>query len=181
MRLGALLAEHHAEVLARWRALVVERSPSAARLGGAGPTDPFHDPVGMSLWRTTAALCDVLCADAAIAPATICLDELIRIRSVQEVSASEAVRFVFLLRAAVQDVLGAELAAAAPAERAALDDRVDALALLAFDAYVRSREKLAELRAREVVARSFALVERARQLVEEHDPDSPGESEGGSS
>ncbi len=180
MPLQARLAERRAEVLARWRALVVDRTPRAGRVGGAGPVDPFHDPVGVSLWRTTAALVEELCGGGSAAAAATCLDELVRIRSVQDVSAPEAVRFVFQLRTAVHDVLGDELAGAKPEERAALDERVDALALQAFDAYTRSREKLAELRAREVVSRSYVLVERARRLVEEREPADPDPTEGGS-
>jgi hypothetical protein len=180
MRLQARLADRRAEVLARWRALVVERAPHAGRVGRAGPLDPFHDPVGVSLWRTTAALVEALCADDALAAAATCLDELVRIRSVQELSAPDAVRFVFQLRTAIRDVLEDDLAQASCEERAPLDERVDALALHAFDAYVRSREKLSELRAREVVSRSYVLVERARRLVEEREPTAPDGAGGGS-
>ncbi len=180
MRLQALVVERRAELLARWRALILDRSPHPGKVGVTGPTDPFHDPVGVALWRTTAALVEALSSDQASAAAATCLDELVRIRSVQEVSAPDAVRFVFQLRTALHDVLGAELAGAAPEQRAALDGRVDALALQAFDAYTRAREKLAELRAREVVSRSYVLVERARRLVEERDPAAPDPAEGGS-
>jgi hypothetical protein len=178
MALRGLLVERRAEVLARWRALILDRTARPGTAGRGEERDPFRDPIGVALWQATAAVQDQLCGDGPVAAAPASLDDLVRIRSVQEIDAADAVRFVFLLRAALRDVLGQELERAPREERVALDDRIDAIALQVFESYVRSREKLFEIRAREVVSRSFVLVDRARRLIEQREGASPDPAEG---
>ena len=77
--------------------------------------------------------------------------EEVRIRAVQDLSASEAVGFVFLLKQAVRDVLPGKHGLSG------LHDRIDRLTLEAFDRFVACREKIYELRMREVRNRTLAL------------------------
>jgi hypothetical protein len=72
-----------------------------------------------------------------IAPA---LDALIRIRAVQDLTASQAVGFVFLLKPILREL--------APVDDS-LNDRIDRLALMAFDKYMQCREQLADIRVNE--------------------------------
>jgi len=70
------------------------------------------------------------------------LAEIVRIRAVQDLTATQAVGFIFLLRPILDSAL--------PSGNAALlNRRIDQFALLAFDEYVRCRERLAEIRAGE--------------------------------
>ncbi len=80
------------------------------------------------------------------------LDEIIKIRAVQEFTPSQALAFVFLLKEAVRAELGSEedRAPALPAELADLDRQIDQVALGAFDAYMRYRGQVCELRINEV-------------------------------
>jgi len=72
----------------------------------------------------------------------------VRIRAVQEFSPSAAVGFVYALRG----ILREELASAGldAAGHAAVESGVDRLALAAFDAYMKCREKIFEIRVREI-------------------------------
>jgi hypothetical protein len=76
------------------------------------------------------------------------IDGIVRIRAVQEFTPSAAVGFVYTLRG----ILREELADAAldPAGHAALERGVDRLALVAFDVYMQCREKIFEIRVREI-------------------------------
>jgi hypothetical protein len=178
MSLAERLTERRAEVLARWRDLAAEVGPRAAARARPRGDDPFHDPVGAALRRATEALYDAVCGAGPQGRADAALDELVRIRSVQELSPSQAVGFALLLRRAVRDALGAALEREDRAEREALDLRIDALALQAFDAFIACREKVFALRAREAVSSSYLLLRRAR-LVDGAAPPAPAGDGGG--
>ena len=82
------------------------------------------------------------------------LGEIIKVRAVQEFSASQAVEFVFRLREAVGTEFGD--AADGPAYSAELDQlqrKIDRIALAAFDIFVRCREQVCELRINEIKRR----------------------------
>lgn len=70
------------------------------------------------------------------------LDEILRVRAVQDLPPSQAVGFVFLLRD-ILDEKGEE-------RPARMHKRIDRLLLLAFDHYVLCREDLARVRQGEV-------------------------------
>ena len=79
------------------------------------------------------------------------LRQIIKIRAVQQLSASQALCFVFQLKQAVR----AELAEAVKepwcfSELAKLDGRIDQIALASFDVFVQCREQVCELRVNEV-------------------------------
>jgi len=75
------------------------------------------------------------------------------VRAVQGQRPSQALEFVFLLKRALRGVLG-------EAYDAAFDERVDGLALVAFDAYVTCREEIHEIRVREARRRVGLILER---------------------
>jgi hypothetical protein len=158
------LTAHRGEILARWRELIL----GSGSRGDEGllprGSDPFHDPVGASLRRATEAVYDALCGIAPENLASACLDELVRIRSVQELTPSRAVGFVFLLKPAVREILGEDLEGAPAAERHDLDRRIDALGLEAFDLFMRCRQRILEIRTQETLSSWFLLLKRARLL-----------------
>ncbi|MBC8422849.1 RsbRD N-terminal domain-containing protein [bacterium] len=111
----------------------------------------FANPVGQTLARETRALLDELLAD--MDPERLCthLEEIIRIRAVQEFTPAKAVSFVFLLKDAIRAQLGDEAKDHGTREELrAIDTRVDQLALFAFDVYVMCREKVFSLRLNEI-------------------------------
>jgi hypothetical protein len=57
-------------------------------------------------------------------------------------------------------------------ELLALEARIDAMALLSFDIYMKCREKLYELRANDVINGTYLLLKRARLVCERPDPGS---------
>ena len=86
-------------------------------------------------------------------PERLCshLEEIIKIRAVQEFTPAKAVSFVFLLKDAIRAQLGDDAKdPRAREELRAIDTRVDQLALFAFDVYVMCREKVFSLRLNEI-------------------------------
>jgi hypothetical protein len=95
---------------------------------------------------------------------------MVKVRAIQDFRPSEAVAFAFGLKDIIREELGdawgkKEL----HNELTAFNRRIDALALLVFDAYVKSREKVYELRVNEVKNRVSRLLKRANLLAELED------------
>lgn len=171
------LSERRAEILVRWRELIVESGARRdARLAPRG-SDPFHDPIGAALARATAAVLDTLTGAGLDSRGVSLLEEFVRMRAVQGVKPSSTVQLVFALRQAVREVLGADLDRAPAQERQDLDRRIDAIALEVVDMLVSCREKILELRTREVLSGSYLLLKRARLLADDAGDPRPGARE----
>jgi len=126
-------------ILEKWIARTLESYPCAALPFLSGQDDPFRNPVGQTLHQSLTALFEQLQGDmdaSVIAPA---LDAIIRIRAVQELTPSQAVGFLFLLKPIMREL-------APEQDQAQLADRMDQLALMAFDKYMLCREQVAEVR-----------------------------------
>jgi hypothetical protein len=121
--------------------------------------------VGAALSRITAQLFDVLVDKELLwEEAGRILDDFVRIRAVQQFSPSHAVGFVFLVKRAVREHLSQDLTNAELwQELLVFESKVDNLALLSFDLYMRCREKLFEIRATEIRNRTSRIVDRACQ------------------
>jgi RsbT co-antagonist protein rsbRD N-terminal domain len=128
-------------ILEQWIASTIQGYPSSAGPFLSGEEDPFRNPVGHTLRKSLTTLFAELRGNMdaeRIAPA---LDAIIRIRAVQDLTASQAVGFVFLLKPIVREL--------APEDQDSLAGRIDQLALMAFDKYMQCREQLADIRVSE--------------------------------
>jgi hypothetical protein len=143
--LDALLADYGEETAANWRR---ER-------------DPFANPIGHAFKTGAPGLIEVISSDGELdATAAAALEPIVKIRSIQDFAPSRAVSFVYMLRDAIREELAAELAQGAHgAELAVIERRIERLALLAFDVYVRCREQVFRLRQDEL-KRSVAMLLR---------------------
>ncbi len=89
------------------------------------------------------------------------LDDIIKIRAVQEFSPSQALSFIFLLKNAVRAEIGVivdnpELTM----DLVKFESKIDRVALLAFEAYMNCREQVFTLRVNEVKRSVSAIMLR---------------------
>ena len=148
MGLNEALAAKRGVVLERWFQAVLATYPEETARFLAGGADPFANPVGHTVREGLGRLYDRFVADVPTSELSAAIDGIVRIRAVQEFAPSAAVGFVYTLR----KILREELADAAldPAGQAVLENGVDRLALVAFDVYMQCREKIFEIRVREI-------------------------------
>jgi hypothetical protein len=148
MGLNDTLAAKRGVVLERWFQAVLATYPEDTSRFLASGADPFANPVGHTVREGLGRLYDRLVADVPVSELSSAIDGIVRIRAVQEFTPSAAVGFVYTLRG----ILREELADAAldPPGQAALERGVDRLALVAFDVYMQCREKIFEIRVREI-------------------------------
>lgn len=148
MGLSEVLAAKREAVLARWFQAVLDTYSADTARFLAGGGDPFANPVGHTIRAGLGRLYDGLAAAAPAEELSAAIDGIVRIRAVQEFAPSVAVSFVYSLRG----ILRAELIAGGVDEagRTQIEDGVDRLALVAFDVYMKCREKIFDIRVREI-------------------------------
>ena len=176
--LRQLLEEREDTMVELWLDRVLAAYPAE---GGAllrRPTDRFANPIGHSVRQGTRALFRSLAAGDPITPALAApLSEMLRIRAVQQIAPSTAVGFVLELKSIVRARLAADGGTDVdPGELRAFEDRVDHLALVAFDVYVSLREELAQLRVSEMRRHVGWIVDRLNGVAASTDSASePGQ------
>jgi hypothetical protein len=171
MTLNDLLKREKDAILKRWFNFVLETYPSNTATLIKRDKNQFTNPVGAAFSRELEALFKGLLENRKSEEFSASLDSLLKIRSVQDFSPSAAVRFVFLLKKAVQEVLGGRVREdPVPEEWLAFQAKIDDLALLAFDIYVECREKICEIKVNEMRAQrdqAFKLMARNQPVADE--------------
>ena len=101
MTFSARTREKSAAIAQRWLAKALAAYPAESAAAFARQQDRFANPVGHALRLGTRAAVAALLEGQE--PGEICshLDEIVKIRAVQELQPSEAIRFVFLLKEAL--------------------------------------------------------------------------------
>ena len=167
-----LFIEKEKSILERWIRLIRETCPGDALEWKEQGKDPFVNPVGHTIAREIAALCEGLLQGKEVDRLSGHLEKIIQIRSVQDVSPSRAVLFVPLLKKAVREEIersGTGNDQVPPEEWFEFDARIDRLSLTAFDIYTKYRERVYEIRIGEMKKerdRVFRLLERTHPLSE---------------
>ena len=144
-------------ILEQWIARTIQSYPSSSAAFLSGEKDPFRNPVGHTLRQSLTTLYQELQGSMDAVRIASALDAIVRLRAVQDLSPSQAVGFVFLLKPIVHELApesGHALLDDKIKDR--IDDRIDRLALVAFDKYMQCREQVAEIRKRESWQRTGA-------------------------
>jgi hypothetical protein len=147
-------------IVGRWLDAALSAYPADGGAFFKRGRDRFANPVGHSVREGTRRLFDALIQGTTGPELDELLRDMLRIRAVQEMAPSTAVGFVLDLKTAVRAELGAPGEPSRETALAALDDRIDRLALAAFDIYVEFRDELARIRIREVQRKVSWIVDR---------------------
>jgi hypothetical protein len=171
MTLRELLIEKQNALCARWLDAVLGEYGALTATQWRREKNRFANPVGHALSTGLPEIFEAAVGEGEpSAGALAALEAIVRIRSVQDLAPSRAVGFLYKLRDAIRDELGAELGAHTTG-LAELDARIQQLTLLAFDTYVRLREQVFRLRQDEL-KRSVASLLRRWHGDEIPEPDS---------
>jgi hypothetical protein len=165
MALERFLAGNRAAILERWNHLIVETYPPNTSRFLRRERDRFINPVGYTISREIGVLFEELVGEMDLDRISRSLENM-KIRSVQDFSPSEGVGLILLLKKTIKEKLGDEISDVRIFEEwSALDSKIDTMALLAFDIYMKCREKIFEIKVNEVRAereRIFKLLQRTR-------------------
>jgi len=149
--IGDLLREEADTIVERWGEAVLSSYPSDAAALFKKQQDPFANPIGASVREGTRGVFRTILDGMDPEALRSHLDTMVRIRAVQDFTPSQALAFVFELRAIIRKALPQlDADPRLHRERAELDRIIDGLALAAFEVYTACREELSGLRVAEM-------------------------------
>jgi len=164
VHLPGILKSKRKAIVDRWMDLALQVYPQDSARFMRSEKDRFGNPVGRITREALETVFEGLVTGRAIEEIRGSLDEILRLRAVQDMPPSQAVGFVFLLKRAIHEELGEVEADRAPSgDLTALHSGIDHLGLAAFDLFMQCREKIYDLRAREIRRRTASLLARAER------------------
>jgi len=162
MPLLSHLTEKKSAILGRWLISIYESYPPETAIFLQREKDRFDNPVGYRISAGLEGLYGALLQEMETDQILAFLDEIIRIRAIQDFAPSQALAFIFLLKNIVREELADEIQKENLEEQVRdLEYRIDGLSLLGFDVYSKRREKLYEARAQEIKSRVSAFLRKA--------------------
>ena len=159
MSLQHLLSQKKADVLGKWRQLVLDTYPPDSSAFFKKEKDRFANPIGFTIATETESLYDELLQGTSCDRLSDSVESIMRIRAVQDFPPSKAISFVLLLKKAIRDELWSVIKDRQLFEELLdFESRLDELALLTTDIYMKCREKIYEIRVNESKAEKAVAV-----------------------
>ncbi len=159
MKLTETLSRRRDAILGRWKEMVFATYPASSSSFLSEGIDRFANPVGHALAAGLEQIYEGL--ETGQPPRSLGrqLDEIVRVRCVQDYSPSQALAFVLQLKSAFRR----EVRDADAELLRALDALSDELMLAAIDVYAACRDDMHAIRARNLERRTYHLVEMAKR------------------
>ncbi|MEW6409109.1 MAG: RsbRD N-terminal domain-containing protein [Nitrospirota bacterium] len=168
MELKNLLLEKKSSILRKWFDMIVETYPPETAIFLKNQKNRFANPVGYTISQGIEHIFEELLNEVDSDRVSPFLDNIIRIRAVQDFNPSQAIAFIFLLKKVIREEMESDPEFNSGREKGlaeellALESKIDDLALLSFDIYMKCREKIYELRANEVKNMTFRLFTKGK-------------------
>ncbi len=167
MNLEERLIEKKEILTKKWFDLVLSSYPEATQKIWKSNSDQFTNPVGITTQRVTKELFDLIIDWKDVDAIAKSLEDLIKIRAVQEFAPSRALSFVFLFKKLLRDEFMQDLKKEGKLdELLAFETRVDNLGLIAFDIYTKNRDLITQMRIGEVKRSHHMLLRRVNEIEE---------------
>ncbi len=167
MNLKALLSEKKAAIVKKWFDLIIDNYPADASNFLKKQKNRFSNPVGHTISQGIDGLFDEILHGIDSEKLFPFLNDIIKIKAVQDFSPSRAISFVFLLKQAIREEMGSEIKKKQMSDELRLfEEQIDELALLSFDIYMKCRERIYEIKADEARRMMFRLLQKANLVCE---------------
>lgn len=151
MGLKDLLSQNRSAIVQKWFDRIVKTYPANSQEFIKGQKDRFANPVGSTILQGIGGLYGELLRELETEKVGEYLEPLMRIQAVQGFPPSDALSFIPALKEIIREELKREVQEVRVREElSALETRIDQITLLAFDCYMKCREKIFEIRMREL-------------------------------
>lgn len=165
MSLENFLEERKSAILERWFDLIVETYPTDTRRFLQKQKNRFANPVAHEISLGIEEIFNNILKGGNPEDVSPFLDKIIRIRAVQEFTPSQALGFIFELKKLIREELAKNMGESRISEGLwELEQKIDVMGLMSLDIYSQCREKLYQMRVKEVKNRVGRLIERANMM-----------------
>ncbi|MGB9712682.1 MAG: RsbRD N-terminal domain-containing protein [Dissulfurimicrobium sp.] len=156
-----LLHERLAVIEDRWIRLIAATYPPETAKFLLGQKDRFANPVGYTILNAAGPILEEILKGGDPENVKDQMDEMMRIRAVQDFEPSGAVSVFYLLKKAIRDEIRAQdLGGKIKLEDIlSLESKIDKFVLMAFDVYMKCRERVWEIKLNDIMKRPFVLSE----------------------
>ena len=166
-KLKGLLQERKSVISARWFDAIMETYPNDNTGFFKKQGDRFANPVGHTFSQGIESMLEALIEEKKLDEELPFLDDIIKVRAVQDFTPSKAVNFIFALKKVIREELKKEIMQGAiDDELLSFESKIDDLALFAFNIYVKCREQLEQLKIDELKRMTFTLLKKANLMSE---------------
>lgn len=154
----ALLMQKKGPVVEAWIIKIHNTYPSETAEFLKKEGNKFANPIGSSIQESVWPIYDEIVNPKDVEKVRKLLDTLIRPRAVQDFTPSGAMSAIFSLKEALREKAGEQIMKEGMVEGLLeIESRIDQLALTAFDIYMQCREKVWEVKHRDLMERPFVL------------------------
>jgi hypothetical protein len=167
MTLQLIFEKHRGEILDKWHALLIESYPKETGRFLRREKDAFANPAGARFGTALEKVLSGFINDECPESWKDALDEILRVRAVQDFSPSEALKFVAGLKDILRMTVEKSDEAVSDQDIRSFENRVDRMLLAAFDVYSRCRQDLYEIRVKEVSRQVERLLRRAHLMADD--------------
>ncbi len=160
MELREFLSERKSRILERWFEEIILSYPLESRQYLRSHRDRFENPLGHTILEGIKGVLNYLLGEKGYEEILPSLENLVKIRAVQDISPSKAVDFVFLLKKILREECGDKMME----EFLSLSFHIDNLVLRVFDIYAQCRERLYDTKFKELRNMTYILLEKANRV-----------------
>jgi hypothetical protein len=144
------LLKYKSSIVSKWIKLILDSYSTESSNFFNLEKNQFSNPVGSTISTNAASIFDEIVSSRNFKKITLLLTDIIKMRAIQDFSPSEAVGFIFLLKKVIREELSEEInQEKILGEFEELESEIDRVALIAFDLYMESREKVFQIRMNE--------------------------------
>ncbi|MBW1916747.1 MAG: RsbRD N-terminal domain-containing protein [Deltaproteobacteria bacterium] len=173
MKLKEFLIQHEVAIVKRWADFIFGTYPAETTQFLKKEKNRFDNPVAYQVNEGLKGLYKALVHDMEAEELNKHLDEIIRIRAIQDFSPAQAVAFIFLLKNVIREQFQEHFKGEVRIDQLSQDcfefeSRIDGLALLGFNVYMNRREQLHKIRLEEVRNKVSGLLRRTGMTIDYH-------------
>ena len=142
-----LLVKNKSSIVSKWIKLIIDSYSIESSKFFNMEKNQFSNPVGNIISTNVASIFDEIIDSRDFEKISLLLTDIVKIRAIQDFSPSEAVGIVFLLKRVIREELSKEINQEKILDEITeLEFVIDKTALIAFDLYMESREKVFQIR-----------------------------------
>jgi len=167
MKLKDLVEKKKSTILQRWFEAIMATYPADTSGFLKKQKDMFLNPVGHTFTQGIDNIIETLIAGEGFTEDLPLLDDIIRVRAIQDFTPGQALNFVFFLKRVVREELENEIKQnQLYDELLKFESEIDELALYTFNIYVKCREQLYQLKTDELKRMTYSLLKNANLMSE---------------